>query len=163
MRKRKSAFLLALLLFLTTGCGKKSAPTPAEEPETPPVIEEPAAEAEVEPLPDVPTGTNPLTGLPIEPEYEQRRPVAVMLNNLKRRSRSLEIHRRTSSMRCPPRAALPECWRFISPWKMSAASAASVLPVPIISSWHWVMMRSTFTPAAAGGVCGFEIVEGGAY
>ena len=84
MRKRKSAFLLALLLFLTTGCGKKSAPTPAEEPETPPVIEEPAAEPEVEPLPDVPTGTNPLTGLPIEPEYEQRRPVAVMLNNLKK-------------------------------------------------------------------------------
>ena len=84
MRKRKSAFLLALLLLLTTGCGKKSAPTPAEEPETPPVIEEPAAEPEVEPLPDVPTGTNPLTGLPIEPEYEQRRPVAVMLNNLKK-------------------------------------------------------------------------------
>lgn len=84
MRKRKSAFLLALLLLLTTGCGKKSAPTPAEEPETPPVIEEPAAEPEMEPLPDVPTGTNPLTGLPIEPEYEQRRPVAVMLNNLKK-------------------------------------------------------------------------------
>ena len=84
MRKRKSAFLLALLLFLTTGCGNQSAPTPAEEPETPPVIEEPAAEPEVEPLPDVPTGTNPLTGLPIEPEYEQRRPVAVMLNNLKK-------------------------------------------------------------------------------
>ena len=63
---------------------KKTAPTPAEEPETPPVIEEPAAEPEVEPLPDVPTGTNPLTGLPIEPEYEQRRPVAVMLNNLKK-------------------------------------------------------------------------------
>ena len=48
------------------------------------MIEEPAAEPEVEPLPDVPTGTNPLTGLPIEPEYEQRRPVAVMLNNLKK-------------------------------------------------------------------------------
>ena len=125
MRKRKSAFLLALLLFLTTGCGKKSAPTPAEEPETPPVIEEPAAEPEVEPLPDVPTGTNPLTGLPIEPEYEQRRPVAVMLNNLKK--------------------AQPQLGNS----QADIISAASVLPVPIISSWHWVMTRSTFMPAAA--------------
>ena len=38
---------------------------------------------EPEPEPEVPAGTNPLTGLPMEPEYEQNRPVAVMFNNLK--------------------------------------------------------------------------------
>ena len=35
------------------------------------------------PEPEVPAGTNPLTGEPMEPEYETDRPVAVMLNNLK--------------------------------------------------------------------------------
>ena len=41
-------------------------------------------EPEAEPEPAVPAGMNPLTGLPMEPEYERNRPVAVMLNNLKK-------------------------------------------------------------------------------
>ena len=43
----------------------------------------PQPEPEPEPEPEGPAGTNPLTGLPMEPEYENNRPVAVMFNNLK--------------------------------------------------------------------------------
>ena len=82
LKKRAWALALALLLVLT-GCGKKEEPVPDPEP---PVAEEPIVtpEPEAEPEPVVPAGTNPLTGLPMEPEYERSRPVAVMLNNLKK-------------------------------------------------------------------------------
>ena len=71
-------FLSAALLLSLTGCGKE--PEPEPEPEvTPPPVEEP----EPEPEPYVPAGTNPLTGEPMEPEFEDDRPVAVMFNNLK--------------------------------------------------------------------------------
>jgi hypothetical protein len=65
------------------GCGQK------EEAETPVEVEEPALEEPQEPEPaepeepEGPAGTNPLTGLAMEPEYEKNRPVAVMFNNLK--------------------------------------------------------------------------------
>ncbi|MCI8330354.1 MAG: DUF3048 domain-containing protein [Oscillibacter sp.] len=80
MKKRALALCLALLLILA-GCGKKAGPEPEPEPEdTYPVL---PAEPEPEPEPEVPAGTNPLTGLPMEPEQERLRPIAVMLNNLK--------------------------------------------------------------------------------
>ena len=82
MKKRAWALALAFLLVLT-GCGKKKEPVPDPGP---PAVEEPIVtpEPEAEPEPVVPAGMNPLTGLPMEPEYEQNRPVAVMLNNLKK-------------------------------------------------------------------------------
>lgn len=81
--KRVLAFLMAALLLALTACGREEEPPPAEEP--PPVEEpEPLPEPEPEPEPYVPAGTNPLTGLPIEPEEMNRRPVAVMLNNIKK-------------------------------------------------------------------------------
>ena len=84
MKKRAWALALAFLLVLT-GCGKKEEPVPDPKP---PVAEEPIVtpepEPEAEPEPAVPAGMNPLTGLPMEPEYERNRPVAVMLNNLKK-------------------------------------------------------------------------------
>ena len=82
LKKRAWALALAFLLVLT-GCGKKEEPVPDPEP---PAAEEPIVtpEPEVEPEPAVPAGMNPLTGLPMEPEYERNRPVAVMLNNLKK-------------------------------------------------------------------------------
>ena len=86
MKKRFLAMLLAAAMAVSlAGCGKKEEPAaPVMEPE--PVEEpQPAPEPvpEPEPAPDVPAGTNPLTGEPMEPEYEKSRPVAVMLNNLK--------------------------------------------------------------------------------
>ena len=81
MKKRMLALLLAAMMVLTfAGCGKEEEPEPEPEPE--PVVE-PEPEPEPEPEVYVPAGTNPLTGLPMEPEFEQNRPVAVMFNNIK--------------------------------------------------------------------------------
>ncbi|WP_298024770.1 DUF3048 domain-containing protein [uncultured Dysosmobacter sp.] len=82
MKNRMLALLLAAVMLLgLAGCGKREEPVePAVEPEP---IEEPIQEPEPEPEPYVPAGTDPLTGLPMEPKYEKNRPVAVMFNNLK--------------------------------------------------------------------------------
>lgn len=76
--KRLAAMLVIGMLFLTA-CGSSREEEP-EPPAPPPAI---APEEPAEPEPYVPAGTNPLTGEPMEPEYERNRPVAVMLNNLK--------------------------------------------------------------------------------
>ncbi len=81
MKRRMGTLVLAALMILTAGCGQ-APPEPEPEPDPVPVVE-PEPVPEPEPEPEVPAGTNPLTGLPMEPEYEQNRPVAVMFNNLK--------------------------------------------------------------------------------
>ena len=87
---RKQCLALFLVLLCLTGCGKKEE-EPAPVPEPVPV-EEPAPEPEPVPEPAAgPAGINPLTGLPMEPEYEQNRPVAVMLNNLKKAQPQLGV------------------------------------------------------------------------
>ena len=64
MSKRILTALLALCMILSLfACGAKQNETPEPEP--------------------VPGGINCLTGLPIDPDYENDRPVAVMLNNHK--------------------------------------------------------------------------------
>lgn len=73
-------FLVIWLICALPGCGKASI---EQEPETPPPAEEPEPRPEPEPEPYVPSGINPLTGEPMESKYENNRPVAVMLNNLK--------------------------------------------------------------------------------
>ena len=80
MKTRMLAFWLAAAMLLSlSGCGKKE----TEEPPVQTPVENPEPEPEPEPEPPyVPAGTNPLTGLPMEPEDEKKRPVAVMLNNL---------------------------------------------------------------------------------
>ncbi len=85
MKKRALAFLLAVWMTLAlAGCGKKPDPVPDPEPEEKTdVSPNPNPEPEPEPEPYVPAGVNPLTGLPMEPEYEDLRPAAIMLNNLK--------------------------------------------------------------------------------
>ena len=83
MKKRALAFLLAVWMTLAlAGCGKKPDPVPDPEPEEKTDVS-PNPEPEPEPEPYVPAGVNPLTGLPMEPEYEDLRPAAIMLNNLK--------------------------------------------------------------------------------
>lgn len=80
--KKLAAILILCALTLLTACGKY-VDTPPRTVEDPPPTPSPPPAAEPEPEPDVPAGTNPLTGEPMEPEYETLRPVAVMLNNLK--------------------------------------------------------------------------------
>lgn len=81
MKHRALALLLSAGMLLgLLGCGGG---TGAEEAPEPPAAEEPEPVPEPEPEPDGPSGTNPLTGLPMEEELENDRPVAVMFNNLK--------------------------------------------------------------------------------
>lgn len=82
MKTKICAFLLAVWMVLALGgCGGKDA---GEEPPVPPDSQEPPLPSPPpEPEPYVPAGTNPLTGLPMEPEDEEKRPIAVVLNNLK--------------------------------------------------------------------------------
>lgn len=98
--KKKTIGILAMILAvmcLLAGCGKEEAPVelseslaaepvdvndPVEES-----LEEPGEEAEEvpEPTPEppkTPEGRNLLTGLEIDEEYLNRRPVAVMINNI---------------------------------------------------------------------------------
>ena len=89
MKKRILAALLAAILVLALpGCGKEEVPEPEPDPVEEP---EPQPEPEPEPEPYVPAGTNPLTGLPLEPEDEDLRPVAVVFNNLKKAQPQLGI------------------------------------------------------------------------
>lgn len=70
--------LLFLMLFLVlTGCGGTDSNTPD--------VTDPSDVSDVpqpDPEPVIPMGTNPLTGLPLELEYVNDRPVAVIFNNL---------------------------------------------------------------------------------
>jgi len=86
MKKRVWSLVLLVCMILTlTACGEKKQEEthPPKQETTQQVEPPPAPEPEPEPEPEVPAGTNPLTGEPMEPEYEGRRPVAVMFNNLK--------------------------------------------------------------------------------
>lgn len=94
MKKRILAMLLAVMTVLSlAGCGgTEDVPPPEKTEDQQTVVQEqeketepaPVPEKEEEPAVDIPGGRNPLTGLPIEPEYENDRPVAVMFNNLPR-------------------------------------------------------------------------------
>lgn len=92
MKRGQLLLLGAVLLLLLGGCIGDTAeitPVPPSLPPLPPRTEAPVLTPEPTPTPeetlppedDVPR--NPLTGLPIGEEWLSRRPVAIMLNNLK--------------------------------------------------------------------------------
>lgn len=80
MKRFFSLLCAALTVISLSACGGKEPPAPAESSAA---VSAQAPEMMEEPEPYIPSGTNPLTGLPMETEYETLRPVAVMLNNLK--------------------------------------------------------------------------------
>ncbi len=92
--KKALIFGLAAAVCLLTACGGKEA-GPAEmevseaytTPEPTPLVSVTEATPSPEPSPvsepqTTPEDRNPLTGLPIDPAYLNRRPVAVMINNI---------------------------------------------------------------------------------
>ena len=114
MKRRVLAALLALSCMLSlTGCGEKeepavSTPPAASSVETP--EPEPIPEPEPEPEPEpvyVPSGTNPLTGLPMEEEYEDLRPIAVMLNNSKDAQPQLGVSQADIIYEIPAEGGIP--------------------------------------------------------
>lgn len=86
--KRAISLLLALSLLLLSACGEQaeepsatsSGPPPATPQHSASVTPEPKPEPKPEPY-DGPV--NPLTGLPIDEQWANARPVAVMINNLR--------------------------------------------------------------------------------
>ena len=94
MKKRIISVLIVFMLLLTA-CGNSSADnqdppqeTPQNTPSPTPTVIVPEPTPEVvptqDPEPEVPEAIlNPLTGLPMDEEYVNDRPVAVMINNLK--------------------------------------------------------------------------------
>lgn len=81
MRAKLLTLFLALLLLLSACSGKEEPPAEETLPAASPT---PAAEVTAEPSPTPYDGpVSPLSGLPIGEEWVNRRPVAIMLNNLK--------------------------------------------------------------------------------
>ena len=81
MRRKLLPLCLALLLLLSACSGKEDPPV---EESTPAASPTPVAEVTAEPSPTPYDGpVSPLSGLPMGEEWVNRRPVAIMLNNLK--------------------------------------------------------------------------------
>ena len=81
MRVKLLTLFLALLLLLSACSGKEDPPAEETLPAASPT---PVAEVTAEPSPTPYDGpVSPLSGLPIGEEWVNRRPVAIMLNNLK--------------------------------------------------------------------------------
>ena len=81
--KRIVCLFCALLLLVSAGCGSEK-PDPTADPaeSVSPAPETPTPEPTPTPAPE-PAFYHPLTGLPCEEDLSQKRPVAVMLNNLR--------------------------------------------------------------------------------
>lgn len=81
--KRIVCLFCALLLLVSAGCGSEK-PDPTADPaeSVSPVPETPTPEPTPTPTPE-PAFRHPLTGLPCEEDLSRKRPVAVMLNNLR--------------------------------------------------------------------------------
>lgn len=78
--KRVICLFFALLFMLSAGCGRDK-PAPSPSPSQPPLATD-TPEPTPTPTP-APAFYHPLTGLPCEEDLSGKRPVAVMLNNLK--------------------------------------------------------------------------------
>lgn len=84
MKNKRLLPLTLVLLLLLTSCGPKE-PLPIPSSTATPsvsVTPSPTPTPSVEPTPDLTGYLNPLTGLPIDVEAANARPVAIMLNNV---------------------------------------------------------------------------------
>ena len=142
MAKKVLPTVLALILLLSACGSRLPSPTgtPAHQEPSPTVAPTPESTPYDGPV-------SPLSGLPMGKEWVNRRPVAIMLNNLKEALPQLgqsqadviyeygEAHHRMLAV-----------YQSLDGVGKIAPSAP---PAPTIWSWPWDTMPSTFTPAAA--------------
>lgn len=112
-RKSLTALLALALTVGLTACSSK----PPEEPEPPepqPSVSVAApVEPEPEPEPELPY-VNPLTGEGCAQDIAQKRPVAIMLNNLKKALPQLGVSQADIIYEAPAEGGSPGCWRCSS-------------------------------------------------
>ena len=85
------------LMILLISCGSKPAPTPTPDPEPAISVIKPTPDPKPDPLPYV----NPLTGEGVATDIENNRPVAIMLNNLKKALPQLGVSQADIIYECP--------------------------------------------------------------
>lgn len=98
MRKRIAAMLLAICVIIIAasvvadvGDGEAAGPLPFFGGGTEDSGQEETPDPVPEPVPELPVPENPLTGLPMDPARVNLRPVAVMLNNVKKAQPQLGV------------------------------------------------------------------------
>ena len=137
MAKKVLPAVLALILLLSACGSRLPSPTgtPAHQEPSPTVAPTPESTPYDGPV-------SPLSGLPMGKEWVNRRPVAIMLNNLKEALPQLGQSQADVIYEVPAEGGIT---RMLAVYQ----SLDGVGKIGSIWSWPWDTMPSTFTPAAA--------------
>lgn len=145
MAKKVLPAVLALILLLSACGSRLPSPTgtPAHQEPSPTVAPTPESTPYDGPV-------SPLSGLPMSKEWVNRRPVAIMLNNLKEALPQLGQSQADVIYEVPAEGGITRMpGRLPVLGTVLGKSAPSAPPAPTTWSWPWDTMPSTFTPAAA--------------
>lgn len=84
MKNKRFIFIICLIIFFVTACGSKQSSTVAEgglQPDENEIVDEEGIEQTQPAEPSEPQVKNPLNGLSMSKDYENQRPIAVMIEN----------------------------------------------------------------------------------
>ena len=150
MRLHKLFPLALSLSLLLSACGGAPAADLSPQPEhSLPAAATPTPDPTPTPTPEYTGPRNPLTGEPLDEAYVNRRPVAVMLTNLKGALPQLGVAQADILYECITEGGIT---RMLGVWQDPSETGAigSIRSAgPTIWSWPWGMTPSLFTPGAA--------------